>query len=675
MTLFILSIFSHGERVDWNYCVSMQQEDSKVQEQTTGNFISGSDNCGGLCDMGISTAYNQLNYSNSIRRFLLSQVRSIPSDNEVMRASPQNDAADICNSDVQFNLNFPKPPSSGSSTKVLVSEKGAHGDANKRKCHGQELQGSDQIPSTANDTPDTKTSKLFPVLTQTALSQHTKLQEKLYIKQAKKEIEMLLKGRSKKHKHLKLQTKHSIFKDVCGKQLYTLLQKREKPAQNNSVLLKSSKSGSQLTSFHQDGSKHTMSCHMEARAASNSMGSLRSSCKIPHSEWKSPKSSFKDICFKSKGSKHSTYMPWFFYPQKGLTFMPQVMRGFCKPERKHDDHKHRKHRCSRNPPRDTASDNPCLSVSTGVGFPLPRRKKEDRTATSPHPIQSGSQPLPPWLLGTKWNQDIQTQYQLPTRKMNRVLKEDRNLLQNIRQSTAVSSQIQMLFMIMKNPKMERPLNQSADYLFYDTGDAMGTYSEYINQGCLEKYKSNAEDTGDALRKLSTDGRSDVQSSFTCNSSVLSPKEFIKTIDKCSDSGSFITLQRRPTSSSHGSGNFFSRDTHKSVTRELVLFSNTSPDISRQSNAMQCLENESISHSLENANVSSGSCSNDSSIPSDQHTAGEIGSSYKESEASSKESTESSKLDIYPFDEQKMKVNNLYEKLFVKFPIGFANNGT
>lgn len=204
-----------------------------------------------------------------------------------------------------------------------MSEKGARGgDGNKRSYHELEIRDTDQTHTTASDTPEVISAQHFPTLTQTALNQHTQMQEKLYIKQARTEIELLLKNRSKKHKQLKLQTKNSTLKDVCGKQLHTSLQKREKPSQNNSGLLKSSKSVSQLTTSHKEGSKHAASCQKDMGPTSNSMGSLRSSRKLSHCGWKqSSKSSLRAKHSQPKNSKNTMYLPWFFYPQKGIQCM------------------------------------------------------------------------------------------------------------------------------------------------------------------------------------------------------------------------------------------------------------------------------------------------------------------------------------------------------------------
>lgn len=193
----------------------------------------------------------------------------------------------------------------------------------------------------------------------------------------------------------------------------------------------------------------------------------------------------------------------------------------------------------------------------------------------------------------------------------------------------------------------------------------------------------------ALGKLSNDRDSSIQWSFTSNSNKLSLKEFDKTTNVISNNDSSITSHRKPNSVYHDT-QIVSEHTHKndnvlessafqdsvvdSVTCEHGTNLKASPNVVHQSDTARSLENGSINLSLENTNVSSSSSSNDSSsMPSDQQTTGDMESSYKESCASSKESSESSRIHTYHIDEQKIKVNSLYEKLFVQLTLGFISS--
>lgn len=89
-------------------------------------------------ESSISRAYEQLNYTNGIKKFLLSQPRTYLSDSDsnAKRSSSEEggkktsseevDSDSIqevpSDTDFDFEISVPKPPSFGSSTKVLVSE-------------------------------------------------------------------------------------------------------------------------------------------------------------------------------------------------------------------------------------------------------------------------------------------------------------------------------------------------------------------------------------------------------------------------------------------------------------------------------------------------------------------------------------------------------------------------
>ncbi|XP_060584611.1 period circadian protein homolog 2-like isoform X3 [Ruditapes philippinarum] len=149
----------------------------------------------------ISRAYDQLNYTNCIKKFLLSQPRSFSSDSDPKKSSSEDGFDEEMNSNVlsdsdfDFDISVPKPPSFGSSTKVLVSEQ-EHRD-NETLLDPMVLRDQLQLPSTfvdsttplspvitaqsTRDTPVTTDRPEIMTLTRESLWKHTILQEQLYI--------------------------------------------------------------------------------------------------------------------------------------------------------------------------------------------------------------------------------------------------------------------------------------------------------------------------------------------------------------------------------------------------------------------------------------------------------------------------------------------------------------
>ncbi|XP_053378985.1 uncharacterized protein LOC123526667 isoform X2 [Mercenaria mercenaria] len=179
----------------------------------------------------ISRAYDQLNYTNCIKKFLLSQPRSFTSDSDLKKSSSEDGFDEEMNSNVlsdsdfDFDISVPKPPSFGSSTKVLVSEQ-EHRD-NETVLDPMVLRDQLQLPSpcidsnsqlfptisclTSREAPVTADSPAIMALTRESLWKHTILQEQLYIATASPDRNILFvnEGRDLEYSSGKRQ-RHSL---------------------------------------------------------------------------------------------------------------------------------------------------------------------------------------------------------------------------------------------------------------------------------------------------------------------------------------------------------------------------------------------------------------------------------------------------------------------------------
>nr|AWY10929.1 period [Hermissenda crassicornis] len=148
-----------------------------------------------LDEKGISSIYNQLNYSYNIKRFLMSHPKPFNSNVSDEDSTPEREGNgdDPIHADEEMPLELPvvKPSSCGSSTQVHVSEQG----------HGEEMMS----PSAFDDEAVGQTAVVVPpkevsadnirVLTEESLKKHTKVQELLYLQKIAEEQPLLLNMR------------------------------------------------------------------------------------------------------------------------------------------------------------------------------------------------------------------------------------------------------------------------------------------------------------------------------------------------------------------------------------------------------------------------------------------------------------------------------------------------
>ncbi|KAK3105239.1 hypothetical protein FSP39_020458 [Pinctada imbricata] len=177
-------------------------------------------------DNDTSVAYEQLNYTNNIKKFLLSQPRSYSSksdsksDNKSPSSNEESDEVEFQEpeevpatvDDFEVDISVPKPPSFGSSTKVLLSEQGQREEVASSPAHHNEditeepepLKETLPIPPPPLSMPTIIMPPPPPVmekedhpklihLTQEALIKHTRLQEKIYVSQATHDRNIMMK--------------------------------------------------------------------------------------------------------------------------------------------------------------------------------------------------------------------------------------------------------------------------------------------------------------------------------------------------------------------------------------------------------------------------------------------------------------------------------------------------
>ncbi|GFS17808.1 circadian clock protein period, partial [Elysia marginata] len=138
-----------------------------------------------LDEKGISSIYNQLNYSHNIKRFLMSHPKSFSNvsdeDSIIMRDDSEDENI---NEEEELPLEIPvvKPPSCGSSTQVHVSEPGHAEDSSSVAPFGDET----------SNPPGEVVADSRHFLTEETLKKHTKIQERLYLQRISEEQQLVL---------------------------------------------------------------------------------------------------------------------------------------------------------------------------------------------------------------------------------------------------------------------------------------------------------------------------------------------------------------------------------------------------------------------------------------------------------------------------------------------------
>ncbi|GFO22066.1 cationic amino acid transporter [Plakobranchus ocellatus] len=139
-------------------------------------------------EKGISSIYNQLNYSHNIKRFLMSHPKSFSNVSDEDCVMTRDDSEDeAINEEEELPLEIPvvKPPSCGSSTQVHVSEPG----------HAEDISSVPPFGDETSNLPRESAADSRHSLTEETLKKHTKMQERLYLQRISEEQPLLLNMR------------------------------------------------------------------------------------------------------------------------------------------------------------------------------------------------------------------------------------------------------------------------------------------------------------------------------------------------------------------------------------------------------------------------------------------------------------------------------------------------
>lgn len=510
------------------------QEAKKKLQSATRN-----EQCNEILDDNLSGTYEQLSYTNNIKRFLMSQPKTYSSSSD--KRSGNDSYTDDSNAidsdevpDFGVDIPYPKPPSFCSSTKVLVSEK------------------EDMVPSPSCQTEEIgeETSReaqiiLLPIqeanvlmsLTQETLQEHTKQQEKMYLEQAKQDSNLVLLNMTSKYSVQQessqgLKRGHSTDLDetrrfksfkaedvnmLCPPFPMTTTGPVLKPAGGPPKIAFSNMYGIGLTpqgtgAMYHGGPMPVVQLSQQPPITKGNPGNIQ----------------------------------WPYYPQSGLSFYPQVMGGFYQPmtvlsypmplwtggdTRGVATTKHKAIFTQAGDKGNTAmsiSDSSSgentssslmylLELSNNQEIARAKESKASATAT-----QRKRHSDPPWLFGVLWVEGIQMRYTVPRRKFNRIMKEDRDALKLLKQSDGLLKQMEELKEnIEKN--QEPTEDEEADYLFMIDPDLFKDDSSSDSREILasQKLRCSLNSFSDSKTTDETITKSGEDKSFseTCNSLV------------------------------------------------------------------------------------------------------------------------------------------------------------
>nr|WGV39374.1 period [Sinonovacula constricta] len=297
-------------------------------------------------DGSIGQAYEQLNYTNCIKKFLLSQPLTFSSDSDAKKSSSE-DGGDTeeekqnlsSDSNFEFDISVPKPPSFGSSTKVLVSEQG-HRD-NETSLDPMSLREQLQLPlaveanisSQAHQQQrevalSTTDSPPIMTLTRESLWKHTLLQEQLYIATASPDRNILFMNQQKDNQCLKHPLRQSLKRSHSPDT--TSSSKLKSGRHSDSLPVVSTSAAILNPSFPLSTFNNTIREEGESSSKSQTSNSqmmfpikmypIMSLCQSPpHSEM---------VSTDQTSASSSKMQQWQFYTMPGMTMAPKVMMGF-----------------------------------------------------------------------------------------------------------------------------------------------------------------------------------------------------------------------------------------------------------------------------------------------------------------------------------------------------------
>ncbi|XP_061163073.1 period circadian protein homolog 1-like isoform X1 [Saccostrea echinata] len=661
-----------------------------------------------------SMAYEQLNYANSIKRYLMSQQKTYSSSSEKKATSEEETdtpctisttTAEPSDSEFEVDISVPKPPSFGSSTKVLLSEQEQREDVAGSPAHQIEDNTEDAtispgapvpIPMPPPPPPVESPDTFKPVtLTQDALLRHTKQQEDLFVAHAKQDRSPIML-KSKQGEHLQERKRsHSPDQDKG-------MHRPNKASRGDSSILIPPFPLPSIgcTQCRQGSTSRDKMCHRSYRNGNKNEEQYTTSLAgLPVCTTKPSQSNKGCRVTPAPGN-----VMWPYYPQlgSGASFYPQVMGGFYQE--------------SSGPPA-------TLSFNVSSSMPSPANTNGTTVAgTGRHNLQvlqghcqgpfhlpsittsfssssdmsishtdSGSSYLylldsddqnsgqevdtkakenksnkrqtePPWLENICWNKKLAMNYQLPNRKKNRVLKSDKAFITASEASSVLLQQMMELQSDIEQSQGAPVIDEECDYLFYeeeepfsdcdsrlisleDIHEALSRCENHEDGiGCYKELKMNSEQNKKPLGKKSSDPNMDVSlESEVVTSSVVDDRIATEQVD-----GMDCQTENQPP-----------------------LETQTPLDSQEPLDTQGPLD--SLTMDIES------NCSKTSSdlTPSDERSSGEAGSSVKESDATSSkgsldEGKDSSESDV---DVGNSTRKDFFDMFFVIPPIFFVNHCT
>ncbi|KAJ8320108.1 hypothetical protein KUTeg_001695 [Tegillarca granosa] len=488
-----------------------------------------------MCENECSMAYEQLNYTNNIKKFLLSQPKSLSSESDKKESWPSSteEEEDVSVSDFDVDISVPKPPSFGSSTKVLVSEQEPREDIAGSPAHQTEETLEDLSlreapvvsfvtpPAVIQDRPLECDHHSQVSLTQQALWKHTKLQEKLFIQQAKDDRNMVV---------IKRNDKTSVVSDASPQRVKRIHSPDRASNERQIRANKSSKikkrvvldppfpittTDMKLTNINQNYSQY----QAEVQAAN-----LAAGINIPPDQTSttntSVSTSAQNMVTSTAGAGGETFttnstsmnnLQWPYYQQSaGVKLIPQVVSGFYQPG---TGIFHTVNTISLSVPEfstansgynpnatqatytdtTTYSNADCHRVAHKRPFSSDNSSSADDTSSSLlYLLESGSQSHssaslshdengqekaaripkerkrclePPWLMQVNWTKDVQMRYVMPKKKLSRILMSDKDELCRMKQSDVVIHQMHQLQHEVDNLDNPAIFDEESDFLF------------------------------------------------------------------------------------------------------------------------------------------------------------------------------------------------------------------
>lgn len=463
-------------------------EDSKKKFQQS---VAGDIRCRQLLDENPYGTYEQLNYTNNIKRFLLSQPKTYSSASDKRSGSCTDDSNAVDSDEVpdfEVDIPLPKPPSFCSSTKVLVSEK-------EDMVPSPSYQPDEIVEETTSREPQNvvqsqEAHNVLMSLTQETLQEHTKQQEQIYLQQAKQDKNLVL---------LNVTSKYSVMQESSHG-----LKRVHSPDMDEIQNIKSFKA-EEISLLHPPFPISTVGHETDnsrvepANIAFSDMYRLNNSTmyhtsgmpvvQMVRNTMMYPTPAVNSMS--SSGMKPEN-VQWPFYPQSGLSFYPQVMGGFYQPMTV----------LSYTVPGmvwpsvDSKASKPTKSqgIFTQAGgkgqtsMSISDTSSQENTSSSlmyllelsnnsevdgsknkkklPEMMRLGQRNADPlWLFGALWNENIQMRYTVPRRKFNRVMKEDRASLNSMKQSDMMLMQMKQFKENLEEYEEEPNVDEEVDYLF------------------------------------------------------------------------------------------------------------------------------------------------------------------------------------------------------------------